>query len=150
MAWGPAGLSWLTDGLAVAGPGGFPAGHLVRIGHERGGEVEVKRHGIAVEAELLGIGDEVLGAEFVGNLRKGRVSRQRGSLSDGNATVRMVLVVGDGRVADIKRAWRAVDGVRRNRVRVERGAERDDLEGRARCVERLRRAVDERSLRAKR
>ena len=52
----------LADGLSIAGPRGFPAGHLVGIGHERGGEVEVERHLAVVEAELLGIGNEVLGA----------------------------------------------------------------------------------------
>ena len=130
----------LAHGLAGARPCQLPLGHQRGVGHDGGRGREVQAKGLPV-AKGVGVLHQGGGAYLVGNLAKDYVGRDREGAAQRNGAKVGVLIVGDVGVADLHAGGGAVGLLQAGCAGVERGGERDHLEGGARRIERLGGAV---------
>ena len=102
----------LADRLTAGRPRGLPLRHLGRVGHEGGGALEVLADAAPI-AEGVGVAHERVGAQLHANLPEGRVGGDGERIAQRDLAVVGIVVVGDGRSADLKLRARVVDGVER-------------------------------------
>ena len=131
--------------LAGGGPGGFPFGHLARVGHERrihdDGEVQV-----LVEPEALGAFHQLIGAHLHAQLAVDGVRRPPRGLFERLRAVAGLVEVRHAGVADGDGARRRERGGLACHVVLDRRGQGDHLERGAGRVQRARGAVDQRGL----
>ena len=132
----------LAHGLAAGGPGGFPGGHFLGVGHEGRGQGQIEGD-VFVEPEAARHLHEQIAAELHAHLAEHGVRRVPHGLLQGDLAVGALLHVGHGRVADVHLAGGVVGGVRRGDVILQRGGQGHHLEGGAGRVQCLGGAVEQ-------